>query len=87
MMIGYDGNRFFDVTLVAENLPALDQAARILAASVVVEGMLGERQAIELVGALDLVDRVGDRDRERLSDIRWLPKHLQRLTHGKDEAG
>jgi hypothetical protein len=83
LLTAYDNRAFFDVTLVAEKLPRLDEKARAFAGYLILEGILGEAFVIERIGDVQLVTKVAAADLERLSELKDLPHHLEHLLRRK----
>lgn len=79
LLTGYNDGEFYDVTLVAPNLPASIDDLRDLAGYLVLEGILGERVVIERIGRIELVSDVPQSSVDRLSDIAVLASHLRHL--------
>jgi hypothetical protein len=83
LLVGYNDGEFYDVTLVAKNLPTSLYGQRETVGYVLVEGLLGERVVIEKIGKVDVVDRAPPDSADRLSQIGDLAGHLIYLeSHG-----
>ena len=81
-LTGYAGQSFFDIMLVAIDLPRLDEAACQQAASLVLESILGERKMIERIGHIKIISHVDQETEERLTEIGFLDQHLDSLASG-----
>jgi len=84
-MISYGKGEFYDITLVAPNLPPMDIKARGYAAYAILDSILGERTVIERVGKVKLIsasELTDTRFDKTLSALQVLAKHLSFLqTH------
>jgi len=76
-LVAFDGGRFFDVTVVAPEGGALDEATREQAAILVLQGILGEVRFLEVVDRVVVVDRPPEG--LPLTDIQHLAPHLDSL--------
>jgi len=82
-LVGYDDNSSFDVVFIAPDLPAIDRNARWQAGDIAVQGAIGERARIELIGDVDVVESVADDELERMTPIQYLREHLEALSGRK----
>jgi hypothetical protein len=77
-LVGYDSCSFFDIKIVAPNLPRMDELAKTQAATILLQGLLGEVAFLKLIDRIEIVTH--DKELEdRLSDIENLPAHLTSL--------
>ncbi len=78
-LTAFDNITFVDITLLAANLPRMDERARDQAGMIVVEAAIGEKLMLERVDKIAIVDSVPDDKASSLSSITLLSEHLASL--------
>jgi hypothetical protein len=78
MLVGFDGNRFFDVKLFG-SIPSLDAAARNQACDIVIQSEIGERERLEWVDRIKIVQNPSNMQLEDATPIKYLRSHIQSL--------
>ncbi len=78
-LTGYSDRSFFDVQLLATNLPRMDAVAKQEAAWIVVQGALGERLAVDRIGEITLVESESDIDLDQATPVMYLFDHITSL--------
>jgi hypothetical protein len=79
LLVGFKNYSFFDITIVAHNLPRMDDTARRQAANIVLQSILGERMVLELFDDIMIMATIGKEERERMSNITLLSQHMSDL--------
>ena len=69
----------FDIVVEQSNLDAVDEDERYRAATVLLDGQIGEARRIELIGGIEAVAALNDSDREKASPVKTLADHLNSL--------
>jgi hypothetical protein len=77
-LVGFDRCFFFDITILAPNLPPMDVLAKKQAATILLHGLLGEVAVLERIDRIEIVKNRNGLE-SRLSDIENLPAHLTSL--------
>lgn len=79
VLTGYDGNSFFDVQLLADLLPSMDELAKKKAAATVIEMQLGEKFSLEIIGDAQLTSPTPANLVNKSTPIAYLSQHLAYL--------
>ena len=69
----------FDIVVEQSNLETADEDARDRAATILLDGQIGEAMRIELIRGIEAVVVLNDSDRQKASPVRTLTDHLSSL--------
>jgi hypothetical protein len=81
-LVSYDNGSFFDITLFGRQLPKMDEVAVQQAATIVLQGELGERRFLEIIGRVAFRRLDEGPIMAELSPISDLAAHLRHLLEG-----
>lgn len=83
LLTAYGNRSFFDIGILAENLPRMNQRGAAQAAHIAIEGALGEKLMLERIGDVTLIRHLErEQDRDRLSPLGCLSDHISKLIEG-----
>jgi hypothetical protein len=78
-LLGFSDNSLFDITILAPGLPSMDLAGKTQAATILLQGILGEVAFLRHIDRVEVVTQSTKMDEERLSSITNLAEHLNHL--------
>jgi hypothetical protein len=86
-LTAFNDSEFFDICVMADNIENFGKAARLQAASILLEGILGEINFLRLIDHVGVITpaEIGDQARERFSNISFLTDHLMSLTTNSNQ--
>jgi hypothetical protein len=73
----------FDITLIAHDLPSFDDVAKMQAASIVIQGCIGERNALERIDRVNILTECTESMSDSLINITYLYDHINYMCDGK----
>jgi hypothetical protein len=82
VLTGYDGNSFFDISVIAK-WPRMDRRAKLQAASLVIQNTVGELAMLERFDEIVIVESPTASMLNRSSLLRNLREHLEHIDQSK----
>jgi hypothetical protein len=77
-------NNMFAIIIKAENLTGLDGEDQLLAAEILIDGILGEEKRIQNICEVDIVNEFDQKYEGKVSSIINLRKHFESLNTARD---
>lgn len=81
----FDASDQFAITIVASDLPWMDDSAKLQAAHIVLESVLGERILLRHIDDVRISSNADHVPEDALTEIRYLGEHLSELLEGAAE--
>jgi hypothetical protein len=82
-LTSFGNDTTFDITLIGHDLPSLDDEAKMQAASIVIQGCIGERNALERIDSVNILTECTELMSDSLTNITYLYAHLNSMCGGK----